>query len=117
MKATKITYNDFYVALLTEAERRGFDKTEYARRCGLIKQTLTKYDRGQGLTAPTMYALMGGLRMKIDDVERCAGFRMSDEQREELEVYSFTRNHRDLIKHLMAHPEKVHEFEKTTKKE
>lgn len=100
-------YKRYFPFLWKEAQVKGLNRTEFMGRCGMPKQSFTKYDRGQGITAPTMVNLMEGLDLSIEKLEKKSVMRLTKSEKKDLTDAQWNKAHALEIAFLRTHPEEL----------
>lgn len=99
-----VTFNNYMNFLLSEANNRGWGKTELMNNCAIPRQRWSEFEKGRALTGRYFLKFMEGLNLAINDVEKKSGRKMTDEQKRENQIESWQAAHRDLIEAMVDNP-------------
>lgn len=99
-----IEFNEYLDFILKEAGRRGWGKTLLMRNCAIPRQRWSEFENGRALTGRYFLRFMEGLNMRISDIEKGSGRKMTEEQKREIQVESWQSAHRDLIEAMIDNP-------------
>lgn len=103
-------FKRYFSFLWKEANSKGLSQKDYMERCGLLKQSFTKYRNGQGITAKTMINLMEGIGMTIENIEHRSGLNLTKKEKTELTDARWWKHHSLELKYLRDHPEELEEL-------
>jgi len=108
-----VNFNDYFEVFYSVAQERGMNKSEFMKACGLPKQRFTDLSSGSlNFTGRYFNMCLGGLRLKVSDIEKRAAKKLTEEQRKKLKLIGWSDKHEDLIEYLADHPNVVKELQK-----
>lgn len=110
-------YKRYWTTILQEAQKKGLNQTEFAARCDMPKQSMTKYQRGQGITAKTMVIFMEALNLDSSALELRSGMVLTPQEHSELKGAKWMRKYKREILYLQRHPEMMDEIQRKAREE
>jgi hypothetical protein len=96
-----INFNEYWPWIKSEAARRGWNDSEFMRRCNIPRQRYYEFIERRNLTGTYMHRIMEGMGLSRKAIEEGAKTKMSDDQRKELRKESWVAAHTDIVEALM----------------